>query len=224
MVAIVDPVEKSRQQACQTLSIDRAYDNLSQGLDDPDVAAIVVATPTKYHCQIVEAAAQAGKHVLCEKPMAITADECDQMISAAELAGVKLQIGFMRRFDASFVAARERIEAGDIGQVVLVKSHTYGPTEPKPWMYDIRQSNGPLAEVNSHDIDTLRWFTQSEFDEVYAIGGNFRSPGARDSNPDFYDNVTLAARFKNGMQGSITVRKESNSDTMPGVRSWAKKD
>jgi myo-inositol 2-dehydrogenase/D-chiro-inositol 1-dehydrogenase/scyllo-inositol 2-dehydrogenase (NAD+) len=117
---------------------------------------------------------------------------------------VKLQIGFMRRFDESFVAAKQRVDAGEIGRVVLVKSLTYGPTTPKPWMYDIRKSNGPLAEVNSHDIDTLRWFTGSEFEEVYAIAGNYRSFEARESFPDFYDNVILLTRFQNGMQGSIS--------------------
>jgi myo-inositol 2-dehydrogenase/D-chiro-inositol 1-dehydrogenase/scyllo-inositol 2-dehydrogenase (NAD+) len=71
-------------------------------------------------------------------------------------------------------------------------------------MYDIRTSLGPLAEVNSHDIDSLRWFTGSEFEEVYAVGGNYRSPEARQQYPDFYDNVILAARMRNGMQGSIS--------------------
>jgi myo-inositol 2-dehydrogenase/D-chiro-inositol 1-dehydrogenase/scyllo-inositol 2-dehydrogenase (NAD+) len=109
----------------------------------------------------------------------------------------------MRRFDAGFVAAKERIEAGEIGKVVLVKSLTHGPSTPRPWMYDIRQSNGPLSEVNSHDIDTLRWFSGSEFEEVYAIAGNYRSPDARVDYPDFYDNVVLCARMRNAVQGSI---------------------
>jgi predicted dehydrogenase len=136
--------------------------------------------------------------------MAISAAECDDMLAAVEDAGVKLQIGFMRRFDAGFVAAKQRVDAGEIGRVVLIKSLTHGPSTPKPWMYDIRQSNGPLSEVNSHDIDTLRWFSGSEFDEVYAIGGNYRSPEARQQYPDFYDNVILAARMTNGMQGFIS--------------------
>jgi myo-inositol 2-dehydrogenase/D-chiro-inositol 1-dehydrogenase/scyllo-inositol 2-dehydrogenase (NAD+) len=151
-----------------------------------------------------KAAAQAGKHILCEKPMAMNAAECDRMLAAVERAGVKLQIGFMRRFDAGFVAAKERVDAGEIGRVVQVKSLTHGPTTPKPWMYDIRKSNGPLSEVNSHDIDTVRWFSGSEFEEVYAIAGNYRSPEARQQYPDFYDNVILSARLENGMQGAIT--------------------
>jgi myo-inositol 2-dehydrogenase/D-chiro-inositol 1-dehydrogenase/scyllo-inositol 2-dehydrogenase (NAD+) len=175
-----------------------------EALDDPQVDAVVVATPTEHHREIVVAAAGAGKHVLCEKPMAMNAAECDAMIAAAAVARVKLQIGFMRRFDAGFVAARQCVDAGEIGRVVQVRSLTHGPTVPKPWMYDIRKSNGPLAEVNSHDIDTIRWFCASEFEEVYAIAGNYRSPDARDRHPDFYDNVTLCARMANGMQSAIS--------------------
>jgi myo-inositol 2-dehydrogenase/D-chiro-inositol 1-dehydrogenase/scyllo-inositol 2-dehydrogenase (NAD+) len=70
-------------------------------------------------------------------------------------------------------------------------------------MYDITKSNGPLAEVNSHDIDTLRWYTGSEFKSLYAIGGNFRCPDAKAEFPDFYDNVIMNASFVNGMQGII---------------------
>jgi predicted dehydrogenase len=116
---------------------------------------------------------------------------------------VVLQIGFMRRFDAGYQDAKVRIEQGEIGEVVQVKSLTHGPSVPKPWMYDLSKSNGPLAEVNSHDIDALRWFTGSEFAQVFAIGGNYRCPDARKAYPDFYDNVMLTARFRNGMQGFI---------------------
>jgi myo-inositol 2-dehydrogenase/D-chiro-inositol 1-dehydrogenase/scyllo-inositol 2-dehydrogenase (NAD+) len=70
-------------------------------------------------------------------------------------------------------------------------------------MYDLKKSNGPLAEVNSHDIDTLRWFTGSEFKTVYALGSNYRCQEAREAFPDFYDNVCLCASFESGMQGFI---------------------
>ena len=70
-------------------------------------------------------------------------------------------------------------------------------------MFDLAQSNGTLAEVNSHDIDTLRWFTGSEFDEIFVIAGNFRCPQALPSHPDYYDTFVLSATFRNGMQGVI---------------------
>ncbi|TFG62656.1 MAG: oxidoreductase [Spirochaetales bacterium] len=203
IVAVADPVEEAAKKAAEELEIDTYYLDYRRALEDKRVDAVVVVTPTVFHREIVLAAAAAGKHVLWEKPMAMNAEECRDMIEACAKHKVKLQIGFMRRFDKSFRTAKERIDRGDIGRVVLVKSLTHGPSVPQPWMYDIRKSNGPLAEVNSHDIDTLRWFTGSEFAEVYAVAGNYRCPEALPDYPDFYDNVLMNARFKNGMQGSI---------------------
>jgi len=203
LTAIVDPNRETAEQACRELELDLYYQDYRQALEDDQVDAVVIVTPTDYHRDIVVAAADAGKHILCEKPMAMTVAECDEMIAAAENNNVVLQIGFMRRFDQSFVYAREQIRQGAIGDVVLVKSLTRGPSIPQRWQYDIAKSNGPLAEVNSHDIDTLRWFTESEFEQVYAIAGNYRCPEARDEFPDFYDNVVMTATFSNGMQGSI---------------------
>ncbi len=203
LVALMDSNEAAVRQACGELGVRKYYLDYRQALRDEEVQAVVVTTPTVFHREIVVAAAQAGRHILCEKPMAMNAEECDAMIAAADRRGVKLQIGFMRRFDAGFLQAWEQIQAGAIGKVVLVKSLTRGPSVPQRWQYDIAASNGPLAEVNSHDIDTLRWFTGSDFREVYAVAGNFRCPDARAEFPDFYDNVVLLGSFENGCQGVI---------------------
>ncbi|MCL2034137.1 MAG: Gfo/Idh/MocA family oxidoreductase [Oscillospiraceae bacterium] len=203
LVAMVDPVEETARSACAKLGIDTYYTDYRQALENKDIGAMIIVTPTRFHLEIAVAAASAGKHILCEKPMAMTEDECRQMIDAAEKNKVTLQIGFMRRFDSSFMRAKEIVGRGDIGDVVMVRSNTRGPSIPQPWMYDLKASNGPLAEVCSHDIDTLRWFAGSEFKTVYAIGGNYRSPGAKQDFPDFYDNVALVASFENGMQGMI---------------------
>ncbi|MBD3304927.1 oxidoreductase, partial [candidate division KSB3 bacterium] len=203
LVAVADPVKEAAERAAQELELPRYYLTYQDALQDAQVDAVVVVSPTVYHREIVVAAAQAGKHILCEKPMAMTVAECDDMIQAVEANQVKLQIGFMRRFDKSFSYAKERIMHGEIGDVVLVKSLTHGPSIPQRWQYDISKSNGPLAEVNSHDIDTLRWYTESEFSDVYAIAGNYRCPEAREEFPDFYDTVILSASFENGMQGFI---------------------
>jgi myo-inositol 2-dehydrogenase/D-chiro-inositol 1-dehydrogenase/scyllo-inositol 2-dehydrogenase (NAD+) len=203
LAAVVDPVEAARAAALSELGIETGYADYRRALADPAVHAVVVVTPTAFHERIVIAAAQAGKHVLCEKPMAMNAAECEAMIAACDAAKVKLQLGFMRRFHRDFVAAKAALDSGAIGDVVLVKSLTRGPSVPQPWMYDIAKSNGPLAEVNSHDIDTLRWFAGDDFAEVYAIGGNYRSPEARAAHPDFYDNVAMTIRFARGAQGMI---------------------
>lgn len=203
IVAIADPSKEAALKACTELDVSVWYAGYGEALRDKNVDAVVVVAPTVFHREIVVAAAKAGKHVLCEKPMAMDELECEDMIRACRDNGVKLQMAFMRRFDESFADAKEVVDSGEIGDVVMVRSNTRGPSIPQKWMYDIEKSNGPLAEVNSHDIDTLRWFTGSEFKTVYAIGGNFRSPEALPDYPDFYDNVIMNASFENGMQGAI---------------------
>jgi len=203
LVAIADPSLEMRKKAVQVLGDVSSYPDIQALLDDPKIDAVVVATPTPFHRNIAVTAAEAGKHIFCEKPMAMNAVDCTDMIAAASQNKVKLQIGFMRRYDRSFVRAKEQMDAGIIGQVVQVKSVTHGPSIPQPWMYDLKKSNGPLAEVNSHDIDTLRWFTGSEFKTVYALGANYRCPNVREEFPDFYDNVCLCASFESGVQGII---------------------
>ncbi len=203
LVAVVDPNRTAAEQAAKELGVETWYADYRDALRNDGIDAVVVVTPTIYHRDIVVDAARAGKHVLCEKPMAMNAEECEAMIEAANDAKVNLQIAFMRRFDASFQEAKARLDSGEIGDLVLIRSLTRGPSTPQPWMYDLKKSNGPLAEVNSHDIDTLRWFAGSEFREVYAIAGNYRSPEAAVQYPDFYDNVLLTGRFENGRQGVI---------------------
>jgi predicted dehydrogenase len=203
VVALVDTHTPTLDECGSNLGVDARFPSFEKALDKMKFDAVVVAAPSALHRDIVVAAARAGKHILCEKPMAMNESECDDMIKAVEKAGVILQLGFMRRYDANFLAAWESVQRGDIGDVVLVKSLTRGPSIPKPWMYDISVSNGPLSEVNSHDIDTLRWFAGSEFAEVYAIAGNYRCPDAKKDFPDFYDNVLMTVRFANGTQGCI---------------------
>jgi myo-inositol 2-dehydrogenase/D-chiro-inositol 1-dehydrogenase/scyllo-inositol 2-dehydrogenase (NAD+) len=203
LVALVDPHGPTLQEAQRELEVETGYADFLDALGDVRVDAVVIVTPTALHREIVIQAAEAGKHVLCEKPMAMDVRECDEMTDACDAARVKLQVAFMRRYDESFRAAKERIDAGEIGDVVLVKSLTHGPSVPQEWMYDIRKSNGPLAEVNSHDIDAVRWFVGAEIEEVYALGGNFRCPQARLKYPDFYDNVAMLCRFTDGRQGFI---------------------
>ena len=207
LVAVVEPDEALRQTATKALGLDflkETFRDYHEAVERDNIDAVVVCTPTKFHREIVIASANQGKHVFCEKPMALSAMDCDAMIGACHNTGVNLQIGFMRRFDTGFCSAFERLQGGEIGDLVHVRSLTHGPSIPKPWMYDIAASNGPLAEVNSHDIDTIRWFGRDQIAEVYAMAGNYRSPEARDAFPDFYDQIHLSLKFHGGAQGSIS--------------------
>lgn len=146
IIAVCDPVGNVAENAAKELGIDLFYKDYHDVMKNEEIDAVIIACPTKFHKEITVAAANAGKHVFCEKPMAMNEDECDEMINAAKENNVKLQIGFMRRFDESFQEAKRMIEAGEIGEVVSVKSHTRGPSKPKEWMYDISISNGPLKK------------------------------------------------------------------------------
>ncbi len=203
LTAVADPFDGALENARAEFGAIQAFADYDDMMRSAAVDAVVVVTPTNLHLDVVTKAAAAGKHVLCEKPMAMTVDECRRMIDACDGAGVKLQVAFMRRFDRGFRYAKEQIDAGAIGEVVLVKSLTHGPSKPQPWMLDIDKSNGPLAEVSSHDIDTLRWLAGSDITEVYAIAGNYRSQFAAGEYPAFYDNVIVASRFADGKQGLI---------------------
>jgi myo-inositol 2-dehydrogenase/D-chiro-inositol 1-dehydrogenase/scyllo-inositol 2-dehydrogenase (NAD+) len=203
MTAVCDPDIEAANDAAKELGVSIVYTDCYDAIKDERIDAVIIATPTKFHRDIAVAAANAKKHILCEKPMAMTVDECDEMIEAANTNSVKLQIGFMRRFDESFVEAKKIIDSGEIGDVVLIKSHTRGPSKPREWMYDIRKSNGPLAEVCSHDIDTIRWFAGGEVKSLYAIAGNYRNKEIAAEFPDFYDNVIMSLQFDNGIQASV---------------------
>jgi len=145
VVVLADPVVQTLHQAARELRIADALTDYREALKHPAVDGVVIATPSALHCEMAVSAAKAGKHVLCEKPMAMNVEECDIMIAATREAGVILQIGFMRRFSESFAVAKARIESGEIGEVVQVRALTHGPSYPKPWMFDLAKSNGPLA-------------------------------------------------------------------------------
>ncbi len=203
LYAIADPSEQARENAQAELGVEHVYADWHEAIENPKIDAVVVVTPTAMHRDIVVTAAEAGKHVFCEKPMAASEAECEEMIAACDKNGTKLQLGFMRRFDESLQHARRAIDEGQIGDVVLVKSLTRGPSHPKPWMYNVRESYGPIGEVNSHDLDTLRWFAGSEVRSIFAQGGNFRSPEVADEFPEWYDTVTMSLTFDDGKLGLV---------------------
>jgi myo-inositol 2-dehydrogenase/D-chiro-inositol 1-dehydrogenase/scyllo-inositol 2-dehydrogenase (NAD+) len=179
------------------------HDSLEQALERVEFEAVVITTPTFTHGSLAVLAAASGRHVLCEKPMALTLEECDRMIAAAQSAGVVLQIGFMRRFDPPFAEARRQIDEGLIGRPLIVRSLTRGPGLPPAWAHDLRQSNGMLAEVNSHDFDTVRWLSGAEIRRVFALAGAMKAPEVRRRFPDFYDTAVVALELDNQAFGVI---------------------
>jgi predicted dehydrogenase len=204
LVAVVDSAPDRASEAAAEYGLDQHFAGLDDALAWGAFDAVVITTPTFTHRALAVTAASAGKHVLVEKPMALSLAECDEMAEAARAGGVLLQIGFMRRFDPEFAAAHERIQAGEIGRPMLVKSLTHGPGLPPAWARDLRTSNGMLAEVNSHDWDSTRWLMDSNPRRVYVEVANFKGAANHVDTPSFYDNVVVSLQFESGGLGTIT--------------------
>lgn len=203
-VVVVDPAKEVLEQTADAFGIKSRFNSFEQALESEHFDAVVITTPTFTHAELAIAAAQAGNHILLEKPMALTLEECDRIIHAVEENGVLLQLGFMRRFDPEFVAAAKRIQAGEIGQPMMIKSLTHGPGLPPAWARDLKTSNGNLAEVNSHDWDCTRWLMGSNYLRVYTEVSNFKGKARGIDIENYYDNDLVNIRFENGGLGSIS--------------------
>jgi predicted dehydrogenase len=204
IAAIVDPFAEVRTETAAEFGIDSQFDTLEIALEKVSFDAVVITTPTPTHLPITALAAEHKKHVFLEKPMALNLHECDEIMRVVERNSVILQLGFMRRFDPEFVAAAQRIEAGEIGQPMMIKTNTHGPGLPPPWARDLRTSNGMLAEVNSHDWDTSRWLMGSDYVRVYTEVANFKGAANHVDVPHFYDNVLVNIKFESGGLGLIS--------------------
>lgn len=203
LVAIVDTDLSSAKKLSDELGGTPVYKDLSTALKNSQFDAVVITTPTFTHAPLTIEAAEAGKHVFCEKPMALTLEEADKMISVTRRQSVKLQIGFMRRFDPEFISAKRLVESGEVGRPVLVKSVGRGPGLPPPWALDPKTGIGFLAEVNSHDFDTLRWIMGEEFSSIFCYASALLRPELREKYPNFYDVAAVLTRFRNNGLGVI---------------------
>lgn len=204
ITSIVDPVGEVLHATADQFGIENRFATLEEALEKASFDAVIITTPTPTHLPLARTAAEAGKHIFLEKPMALNLFECDEINASAAQHGVILQLGFMRRFDPEFTAAAAMVEAGKIGKPMMIKSLTHGPGLPPAWARVLKTSNGMLAEVNSHDWDTVRWLMGSNYERVYVEVANFKGPANNVDTPNFYDNVLVNIRFDSGGLGSIS--------------------
>lgn len=204
LVALVDTVPEMLRETGDEFGIKDRYTALDEALNKSEFDAVVITTPTPSHKSLAVMASERGKHVFLEKPMAMNLEECDDIIEACEKNSVHLQLGFMRHFDPDFALAYERIQAGEIGEPMLVKSLTHGPGLPPPWARDLKTSNGNLAEVNSHDLDATRWYMDSNPARIYVEVSNFKGAERGVDAENYYDNMIVNLKFESGGLGSIS--------------------
>ena len=203
LVALCDSNTEELARVGRELAVERRYSHYREAFRDPEIQAVVIAVPVFVHREIACEAAAHGKHIFLEKPMALSVAECEAINEAVARARVTLQIGFMRRFDAAFLEAKQLLDSGEMGRVMIIKSTGRGPGLPPPWIYDVKKSSGILAEVNSHDFDSVRWLVGSDIVRVHAEAANFECEDVRASHPDFYDNAVVSLRLADGTLGLI---------------------
>jgi predicted dehydrogenase len=204
ITGLVDPAGEILEQTGKDFGIDNRFASLDEALDKATFDAVIITTPTFTHRDLAVMAAGRGKHIFLEKPMALDLAACDDIIEAIERNGVFLQMGFMRRFDPDFAAASERIAAGEIGEPTMIKTLTHGPGLPPAWANDIRTSNGMIAEVTSHDLDTVRWLMGSNIERIYVETANFKGDERGATAQHFYDNMFATMRLESGALGNIS--------------------
>jgi len=190
------------QESARQFNIPLAFDSAEKLCRSPQVDAVFIATPNACHLQDVLVAAACGKPILCEKPMAINADQCRQMIEAARAAGVLLGIAQVFRFEDSTAWFREQVAAGNIGKPVFARSEFSFPGahgHARTWIHDPAISGGgPVADVGVHCVDALRFILQDEVLRVSAgeIAGN---PGEVEAG------AALLLEFSRGTLATVMV-------------------
>lgn len=195
LVAVADARPEVARAVADELGVPNWFGTAEELAGHPDVEAVVVASSHHAHLEGILAAAVHRKDVFCEKPITPTLAEADRAIAAVDAAGVRLQIGFMRRYDPAYVVARQRIEAGEIGEPVLFKATHRNPSLP-PSMQASGDA-GVFVDTNIHDYDNARWLLGDEVTEVHAVAAPVLEPG----RPD--DLALSTLRFARGGLGSV---------------------
>ncbi|WP_317446535.1 Gfo/Idh/MocA family oxidoreductase [Streptomyces collinus] len=167
-LVVCDPVAEAAKAAAERFGAEVA--DSPQALLAAGVDGLVVAAATDAHPALIRAGVRAGVPVFCEKPVARTMAEGVAVLRAVRDAGVPIQIGFNRRFDAGFAAARAAVRSGELGPLHTIRSTTLDPAPP-PAAY-VAASGGIFRDCSVHDFDIIRWVTGREVGEVYAVGGN----------------------------------------------------
>ncbi|WP_026342410.1 inositol 2-dehydrogenase [Paenibacillus fonticola] len=168
-------------------------------INHPDIDAVFICSSTDTHVPLIKQAAQAGKHIFCEKPVSMDIAQTEEALEAVRKAGVKLQIGFNRRFDHNFKRVREHVAAGTIGDLHIVKITSRDPSPP-PKEY-IKVSGGLFMDMAIHDFDMARFLSGSEVEEVYVQGAVLVDPVFAEFGD--VDTAIITLRFASGALGVI---------------------
>jgi len=205
LAAVADRKAELREQFAAELGV-KAYADHVDLLEDPGIDAVAVISSTSTHKAVVMDAARRGKAIFCEKPMSLSLEDAREMQQAIDRAGVFFQMGFQRRFDAGYVEARRRIEAGLIGEPVLMTAVSRDPFRPPLEFCDPNVSGGLIADMGVHDFDLGRMFL-GEVESASAVGGVLAYPEM--ASVGDIDNALIHLVFENGKLGTVMLSRNS---------------
>jgi len=174
-------------------------------LNDPAIEAVVICSSTPSHADLTEAAARAGKHVFCEKPIDVAPERVRAVLETVEKCGVKFQVGFNRRFDPTFARVRRAVVDGEVGDVQLVRVTARDPAAP-PIAY-VKSSGGMFADMTIHDFDMARFLSGSEVEEVHAYGAVLVDPAIGEAGD--IDTAVISMRLANGALAVIENSRQA---------------
>jgi len=205
VVAIADVALNAAQETAWRLHIPKAVSDYHEILQDEQIDAIAICSSTDTHARIITEAAQAGKHIFCEKPIDHDLRKIDEALAAVEKAGVKLQIGFNRRFDPNFRKVRTMIAEGKIGELHILRITSRDPAPP-PIEY-IKVSGGIFLDMTIHDFDMARYLSGSEVEEVFVAGGVMVDKRIGEAGD--IDTAVITLRFASGAIGTIDNSRQA---------------
>ena len=204
LVAVSDIYAEAAERLAAGLGV-TAYQDHRRVLEDERIDAVLICSSTDSHAQFIEDAAGAGKQVFCEKPIALDLGEIDSALAAVERAGVKLQIGFNRRFDPSFRRVQEIVAAGEIGEPQILRITSRDPAPP-PIEY-VRVSGGIFLDMTIHDFDMARFLMDREVESVYAAGDVLVDPVIGQAGD--VDTAVITLHFSDGALGVIDNSRQA---------------
>ncbi len=205
VTTVSDVVREAAESAAEEFSVSRVVTDARELINSSEVDAVVICSSTDTHAQFMTEAARAGKHIFCEKPIALEIDAIDEALGEVERAGVKLQIGFNRRFDANYRRVWEHIDAGDLGDVHMIHIVSRDPAPP-PVDY-VRVSGGIFLDMAIHDFDMARYLVGDEPETIYAVGGVRISSEIGEAGD--VDTALCTLTFRNGVFVTIDNSRQA---------------
>jgi myo-inositol 2-dehydrogenase/D-chiro-inositol 1-dehydrogenase len=205
LLAVADVVAESAQKVADELEIPVCETDYRRLLANDDIQAVVICSSTDTHARIMIEAAMAGKHMFCEKPIALEIDKIDEALAAVRKAEVKLQVGFNRRFDPGFLRAKRLVESGKIGVPQLLRISSRDP-QPPPLDY-VKSSGGLFLDMMIHDFDMARFLLGEEVTELMATGHCLIDPAIGKCGD--VDTAVVLLKFQSGALGTIDNSRQA---------------